>query len=101
MDVNKALKGIGAWQAYRYLAKRDWSDELREALLDRMGLERKSTVGPVVGGLGFFALGILVGSALGVILAPMPGTDMRATLKEQGVRGVMGKRTSPLVTPSA
>lgn len=100
MDVNKALKGIGAWQAYRTLTKGDWSDDLREALLDRLGLERKSTMGPIVGGLGFFALGILVGSALGVILAPMPGSDMRATLKEQGVRGVVGKR-SPMPTPSA
>lgn len=101
MNWNRALKGIGAWQAYRYLKNADWPSELKESMLDRLGLEQKSTAGTVFGGLGFFALGVLVGSALGVIFAPMPGSDIRATFKQQGMRGVMDKARTAAPAPTA
>jgi len=101
MNWDRALKGLGAYGAYKYVKKKDWQGDLREALLDRFGLERRNTAASVFGGIGFFALGMLVGSALGVIFAPMPGADMRATLKEQGVKGVMDRARAGAVQPSA
>lgn len=62
-----------------------------DMLLDRFGLERKQPIATALSGLGFFALGILVGSAVGLILAPMTGNEMRNVLKEQGVKGMMDR----------
>ncbi len=70
-----------------------------DVLLDRLGLERKHPLSTAVGGLGFFALGLLVGSAVGLILAPMTGNEMRSVLKEQGVKGMMDR--SRTITPQA
>ena len=104
MSWEKALKGAKVYAGVKSLKKAaDWGDELSEYLLDRLGLERKNTVAAVLGGLGFFALGVLVGSAVGVIFAPMAGSEMRTTLREGGVKGVMDKsRAVPSPsTPSA
>ncbi len=105
MDVSKALKGAGAYEVYRYLKKRakdvEWPGDVQDYLLDRFGLERKSTASTVLGGLGFFALGILCGSALGMMFAPMPGSEIRTTIREQGVKGVMDRaRASAPIPPS-
>lgn len=62
-----------------------------DRLLDRFGLERKHPMATALSGLGFFALGIMVGSAVGLILAPMTGTEMRNVLKEQGMKGMMDR----------
>jgi len=105
MDISGVLKGAGAYSAYKYLKDRDWPGEIQQSVLDRLGLEKRgsSTVVSIFGGLGFFALGILVGSALGVIFAPMPGSEGRSTFKQQGVRGVVDKARSsmPSAVPSA
>lgn len=101
MNWSGALKGAGAYSAYKYLKNRDWTGDLSESVLDRLGLERKSSVATIFGGLGFFALGMLVGSALGVIFAPMPGSDVRSTFKERGVRGVYDRARQAMPAPSA
>src|SRR3990172_5822481 len=104
MSWDKALKGEKEYAGVKSLKKAaDWGDELSEHLLDRLGLERRSMASTIFGGLGFFALGILVGSALGVVFAPMAGSEMRTSFKEGGVKGVMDKsRAVPATsTPSA
>jgi len=95
---SKALKGVGAYKTYKSI-----NDSIRKAnwpymqtyVLDRLGLERKSTVTTaVLSGVGFFALGMLVGSALGVMFAPASGKELRTTMREQGMKGVMEKTRS-------
>lgn len=99
----KAVKGAKIYAGIKGLKRAaDWGDEVSEALLDRLGLERKSTASTIYGGLGTFAIGVLVGSALGVFFAPMAGSQMRSTFKESGVKGVMEKsRASASAVPSA
>ncbi len=99
----KAIKGAKVYAGIKGLKRAaDWGDEVSEVLLDRLGLERKSTASAVFGGIGTFAIGVLVGGALGVFFAPMPGSQMRSTLRESGVKGVMEKsRGSTSAVPSA
>lgn len=102
----KALKGAKAYAGFKAIKSlkkaADLGDDLSEALLDRLGLERKSTATTVFGGIGTFAVGILVGSALGVVFAPMAGSQMRSTFRESGVKGVMEKsRAAASAVPSA
>ncbi len=105
MDFQKALKGarggIRRYRAYRYMRNAEWPGDMRDYLLDRLGLEEKHTAASIFGGVGFFALGLLVGSALGVIFAPMSGSEMRTTMRDQGMRGVMEKTRATIQTPSA
>ena len=54
----------------------------REALLKRMGLEERSPAGDFFTGLGLFAVGVLVGAGLGLMFAPKPGEEMRASLNQ-------------------
>ena len=104
MNISGVLKGAGAYSAYKYLKDRDWSGDFQQSMLDRLGLERRgSNAATIFGGIGFFALGVLVGSALGVIFAPMPGAEVRSTFKQQGVRGVVDRARAavPVGVPSA
>ncbi len=96
MTWDKALKGAGV----RSLKKAaDWREDLSEQVLDKLGLERRSAISTIFGGLGFFALGILVGSALGVVFAPMAGSEIRTSFKQGGVKGVMDKTRTVTSTP--
>jgi hypothetical protein len=102
MTWNQARKLIGAQRAYKYIRDADLAGRGQVYLLDRLGLERKNPTATLVGGIGFFALGMLVGSALGVMLAPMSGTEIRTTMREQGMKGVVDRtRASMPATPSA
>jgi hypothetical protein len=100
--LNKALKGAKAMWAYRKLSKME-APYIRDWMLDKLGMERQNAAAAVFGGLGLFALGLLAGSVLGVVFAPMTGSEIRATFREQGVKGVMEKaRHMPLIeAPSA
>ena len=100
MNISRVLKGAGAYSAYKYLKDRDWAGDFQQSMLDRLGLERRgsNTAATIFGGIGFFALGVLVGSALGVIFAPMPGAEVRSTFKQQGVKGVMDRARSAIPT---
>ena len=54
----------------------------REALLKRVGLEERTPAGDFFTGLGLFAVGVLVGAGLGLMFAPKPGEEMRASLNQ-------------------
>lgn len=102
MTWRKALKGFGAYKAYRYLKESQLPSRGQDYLLERFGFQRRNPAATVFGGIGFFGLGVLVGSALGVMFAPMKGDEMRNTIREQGMKGVMDKtRATMPATPSA
>jgi len=46
-------------------------------ILEALGLERHNPYGMIGQALGVFGVGILVGSALGLMFAPKPGGDLR------------------------
>jgi hypothetical protein len=54
----------------------------RDEILRRMGLEERTPAGDVFTGLGLFAVGILVGAGLGLMLAPKRGNEMRQMVGE-------------------
>lgn len=64
-----------SWKAMRSMFDRD-------ALLERMGLEKRSPAGDFFTGLGLFSVGVLVGAGLGLMFAPKRGDEMRAMLNE-------------------
>jgi gas vesicle protein len=54
----------------------------RNDLLNLLGLESKSsTAGWMAGTLGTFGVGLLVGAGLGLMLAPKPGRELRASIR--------------------
>lgn len=54
----------------------------RDAVLDRLGLERSTPGSDFATGLGLFAMGVLVGAGLGLMFAPKRGDEMRSALNE-------------------
>jgi hypothetical protein len=50
----------------------------RDTLLRSVGYERRSATADVFGGLGLFAVGVLVGAGLGLMFAPARGEEMRS-----------------------
>jgi hypothetical protein len=59
-------------------------DRSVDALLDRLGLERKhDTMDIVLPALGIFGAGIAVGAALGVLFAPKRGDEIRSDIRHQ------------------
>ncbi len=53
-----------------------------DAILGRIGLERRTPAGDFFTGLGLFSVGVLVGAGLGLMFAPKRGNEMRAMLNE-------------------
>ncbi len=64
-----------SWKAMRSM----WD---RDALLERMGLEKRSPAADFFTGLGLFSVGVLVGAGLGLMFAPKRGEEMRSQLNE-------------------
>ncbi len=55
------------------------SDIDKDTVLELLGLTtRPSAAGRAVGALGLFGLGLLAGAAVGLLLAPRPGAELRA-----------------------
>ena len=55
-----------------------------ESLLDRLGLEQKrSTMEVVLPSLAIFGAGLAVGAALGIMLAPKRGEELRTDLRHR------------------
>jgi hypothetical protein len=54
----------------------------RDAVLDRLGLERSTPASDLATGLGLFAIGVMVGAGLGLMFAPKRGDEMRSALNE-------------------
>lgn len=63
---------------------RDLTDISREDILDRLGLESKSsTSAAVIGTLGLIGLGLVVGAAGALLLAPKAGRELRSDLNQK------------------
>jgi hypothetical protein len=52
----------------------------RDDLLRLIGLEERTPAGDVLGGLGLFAVGMLVGAGLGLLFAPKRGEEIRGQM---------------------
>ncbi len=57
----------------------------KESLLNRVGLTTYTPMRNTLGGLSFFVLGAAVGTAVGLALAPKPGAELRADVKEKAM----------------
>ena len=56
----------------------------KDDILEMMGLQTKSSTAAVVGGtIGVFAVGLLVGAGLGMLLAPKAGRELREDLRDR------------------
>jgi hypothetical protein len=63
---------------------RDLKDFSKDDILDVLGLETKSGTGEwVLGSLGLFGLGVLVGAGVALLLAPKPGSELRQDLTQK------------------
>jgi YtxH-like protein len=63
----------------------------RDELLAKLGLERKASTGEwLVGALGFFGVGLLVGAGLGLLLAPKSGRELREGIRHRVRRERLG-----------
>ena len=77
----------------------------KDDVLEMMGLQTKSSTAAVIGGtVGIFAVGLLVGAGLGLLLAPKAGRELRDDLRDKFRRipsdandavSAMGGRESP------
>jgi hypothetical protein len=57
------------------------SDFDKDTVLEMLGLAtRPSTAGKAVGFFGLFGLGLIAGAAVGLLLAPRPGAELRAEM---------------------
>jgi hypothetical protein len=69
------------------------SDFDKDSILDMLGLAaRPSATSRLFSVAGLFGAGLLAGAALGLLLAPRPGAEMRA---EMARRLGMGNGTTP------
>jgi hypothetical protein len=66
------------WKDLKKLTKLD-----RDDVLHRIGLEQHTPTSDFFASLGVFAVGVLVGAALGLMFAPRPGTEMRSQLNDR------------------
>ena len=57
----------------------------KESLLNRIGLRTYTPARSAIGGLSFFVVGAAVGAAIGLALAPKPGAELRADVKEKAM----------------
>jgi hypothetical protein len=62
---------------YRKLSRMDSNDWLAT-----VGLERRNVAADIFAASGFVLLGCAVGVGLGLLLAPKPGTELRADLNK-------------------
>jgi hypothetical protein len=99
MDLGKAMKGYGAYKAYQYMSNTRWAKDASDLLLERMGLRRKHPVSSLFGGIGLFALGLAIGGAVGVVLTPINGREMRRQLRERGMK--MAEKTREMAQTTA
>jgi hypothetical protein len=57
----------------------------KKALLNKVGLTPYTPVKKTIGGLSFFLLGAAIGTAIGVVMAPKPGVELRQEVKEKAM----------------
>lgn len=67
------------------------ADVDKSDLLDLIGLEeRRTAADKMVPALALFGAGVLVGVGLGLMLAPKPGRELRADVKQKLHKGQAG-----------
>jgi len=67
-------------------------DDVKEHLLESMGLESKRSTGSwLFGALTVFGVGMLVGAGVGLMLAPKSGSGLREDLRDR-LRSASGGR---------
>jgi hypothetical protein len=67
-------------------------DFTKDRLLEALGLEERSSgFAVLLGVVGTFALGALVGAGVGLLSAPKPGRELRSKLRKQ-----LGRRMEEL-----
>jgi hypothetical protein len=78
-----------SWKAANKQATRRWNSARRalrnldsDDLLARVGLEERNPASDWFGGLGLFALGMLVGAGMGLLFAPRRGQEVRSMMGE-------------------
>ena len=63
---------------------RDLTDMDKEDILGALGLQTKSTTTSwVLGTLGLFGLGMVIGAGVALMLAPKPGNELRRDLEDR------------------
>jgi gas vesicle protein len=63
---------------------RDLTDFDRDDILGALGLQtRSSTTSWVLGTLGLFGLGMVIGAGVALMLAPKPGSELRRDLEDR------------------
>jgi hypothetical protein len=67
------------WKDVKKLSKKIDRDDM----LHRVGLEQHTPTSDFFASLGVFAVGVLVGAAVGLMFAPKPGTEMRSQLNDR------------------
>lgn len=66
----------------------DLKDMDKDDFLGLIGLQSKrSFTSELLGGLGTFGIGLLVGAGVALLLAPKPGRDLRQDLRSKIHRG--------------
>lgn len=97
MELKHFMETYGAYRALKHLNKMHPFGMMRgcgchygHQMKRRHHMLRAAT------GIGSFAVGLAVGSLLGVLFAPMKGADARQELKENGVRGTVDKMKSKI-----
>jgi gas vesicle protein len=66
----------------------DLKDMDKDDFLGMIGLQTKrSFTGELLGGLGTFGIGLLVGAGVALLLAPKPGRELRQDLRSKMQRG--------------
>jgi gas vesicle protein len=63
---------------------RDLTDMDKDDILGALGLQTKSsTTSWVLGTLGLFGLGMVIGAGVALMLAPKPGSELRRDLEDR------------------
>ncbi len=75
------------WSDLSDLRWKDLKRMDRQDVLHRLGLEEHTPTTDFLTGLGLFAVGVLVGTGLGIIFAPKAGAETRSQLGETLRRG--------------
>jgi gas vesicle protein len=74
----------------------DLKDMDKDDFLGMIGLQTKrSFTGELLGGLGTFGIGLLVGAGVALLLAPKPGRELRQDLRAKMQRGKGEASTTP------